>query len=173
MSTTNTIQAAFLPRSAAAICAFLLLLLAACQSEPGGGLKETDLLPYGIPVAIMAPDSAEISAGELGGGLIKDVTIRGAGNYKVQVFATQAETSDMARVKAGQLADVKSNRYFSRIVREEENGFIYQTAIDSSNISYGFRYIVLQGDLEIVFQTGLLGTFSEEEVEKMYQAVQQ
>jgi len=173
MSTTNTIQAAFLPRSAAAICAFLLLLLAACQSEPGGGLKETDLLPYGIPVAIMAPDSAEIKSGELGGGLIKDVTVRGAGNYKVQVFATQAETSDMARVKAGQLADVKSNRYFSRIVREEENGFIYQTAIDSSNISYGFRYIVLQGDLEIVFQTGLLGTFSEEEAEKMYQAVQQ
>ena len=51
---------------------------------------------------------------------------------------------------------------------KEEDGFIYQTAIDSSCISYGFRYIVLRGDLEITFQTGLLGTFSREEVERMY-----
>lgn len=155
------------------LLSLIALLFAACQSENGGGLKETDLLAYGIPVAIMAPDSADIKAGDLGGGLIKDVTVRGAGNYNVQVFATQAETSDLPRLKAEQLADVKSNRYFSRIVREEEDGFVYQTAIDSNNISYGFRYIVLQGDLEIVFQTGLLGTFSEEEVEKMYAAVQQ
>ena len=130
-------------------------------------------MPYGIPVSIMAPDSAEIKADDLGGGLIKDVTIRGKDNYNVQVFATQAETSDMARVKASQLADVKSIRYFEKIINEEEDGFIYQTAIDSNNISYSFRYIVLQGDLEIIFQTGLLGTFSQEEVERMYQAVQQ
>ena len=151
----------------------IALFFAACQSEPGSGLKETDLLPYGIPVTIMAPDSAEIKADDLGGGLIKDVTIRGADNYYVQVFATQAETSDMARVKAEQLADVKSIRYFEKVISEEEDGFIYQTAIDSSNISYGFRYIVLQGDLEIIFQTGLLGTFSQEDVEKMYGAVKQ
>ena len=151
----------------------IALFFAACQSEPGNGLKETDLLAYGIPVVIMAPDSAAIKADDLGGGLIKDVTIRGKDNYNVQVFATQAQTSDLARVKAEQLADVKSIRYFQKVINEEEDGFIYQTAIDSSNISYGFRYIVLQGDLEITFQTGLLGTFSQEEVERMYQAVQQ
>lgn len=151
----------------------IALVFVACQNEPGDNLKETDLMSYGIPVTIMAPDSVKVKADDLGGGLIKDVTIRGEGNYNVQVFATQAETSDLARVKAGQLADVKSIRFFQKIVREEQAGFIYQTAIDSSNISYGFRYIVLQGDLEIVFQTGLLGTFSQEEVERMYQAVQQ
>ena len=151
----------------------IALCFTACQSEPGGSLRETDLMPYGIPVSIMAPDSAEIKADDLGGGLIKDVTIRGKDNYNVQVFATQAETSDMARIKAGQLADVKSIRFFEKIINEEEDGFIYQTAIDSNNISYSFRYIVLQGDLEIIFQAGLLGTFSQEEVEKMYQAVQQ
>ena len=152
---------------------FLPILVAACQSEPGGSLRETDLMPYGIPVSIMAPDSAEIKADDLGGGLIKDVTIRGKDNYNVQVFATQAETSDMARIKAGQLADVKSIRFFEKIINEEEDGFIYQTAIDSNNISYNFRYIVLQGDLEIIFQAGFLGTFSQEEAERMYQAVQQ
>ena len=152
---------------------FIALFFAACQSESGGGLRETDLLPYGIPVTIMAPDSAEIKATDLGGGIIKDVTIRGKDNYNVQVFATEAETSDLARVKASQLADVKSIRYFEKIVREEEDGFIYQAAIDSNNISYGFRHIVLQGDLEIIFQTGLLGTFSLEEVERMDEAVRQ
>ncbi|MCB0558999.1 MAG: hypothetical protein H6573_03450 [Lewinellaceae bacterium] len=151
----------------------IALCFTACQSEPGGSLRETDLMPYGIPVSIMAPDSAEIKADDLGGGLIKDVTIRGKDNYNVQVFATQAETSDMARIKAGQLADVKSIRFFEKIINEEEDGFIYQTAIDSNNISYNFRYIVLQGDLEIIFQAGFLGTFSQEEAERMYQAVQQ
>ncbi|MCB0548914.1 MAG: hypothetical protein KDD19_15145 [Phaeodactylibacter sp.] len=151
----------------------IALFFAACQSEPGGGLKETDLLSFGVPVTIMAPDSAVIKADDLGGGLIRDITIRGADNYNVQVFATQAETSDIARLKAEQLADVKSIRYFEQIISEEEDGFIYKMAIDSSNTSYGFRYIVLQGDLEITFQTGLLGTFSQEEVERMYQAVQQ
>ena len=155
------------------LLSLIALLLAACQSEPGNSLKETDLLAYGIPVVIMAPDSAAIKADDLGGGLIKDVTIRGKDNYNVQVFATQAQTSDLARVKAEQLADVKSIRYFQKVINEEEDGFIYQTAIDSSSISYGFRYIVLQGDLEITFQTGLLGTFSQEEVERMYGAVQQ
>lgn len=150
----------------------LAIHFAACQNEPGGGLQEADLLAYGIPVTIMAPDSAVIRGGDLGGGLIKDVTIRGEDNYYVQVFATQAETNDIARLKAEQLADVKSIRYFDKIVSEEEDGFIYQTMIDTT-ASYGFRYIVVQGDLQITFQTGLLGTFSQEEVERMYQAVQQ
>ncbi len=151
---------------------FLTLLLAACQPNEQSNLKETDLLSHGLAVTIMAPDSATIKADNLGG-IYKDITVKGGDNYYVQILASEAETSDLAKVKANQLAEVKGNRYFSKIVSEQEDGFIYQTAVDSNNINYGFRYILLQGDQEIVFQTGLIGTYSLEEVERMYEAVRQ
>lgn len=150
----------------------LPLLWFGCHSEAGGGLKETDLLPYGIPVTILAPDSARIQARDLAG-VYRDVTVKGEGNYSVQVLASTAEDSNLPRIKAEQLADVKANRYFKRIVREEEGGFLYETALDSSYTNFGFRYIVLQGDLEIIFQTGLVGQFTQEEAEEMWEAVRQ
>jgi hypothetical protein len=77
----------------------------------------------------------------------------------------------LAKVKSDQLNTVKDTRYFSKIVREEEEGFIYESAFDSTTTGYGFRYIQIKGDKEYVFQTGLVGTFSLEEVENMYKAV--
>ncbi|MCB9273946.1 MAG: hypothetical protein H6564_07885 [Lewinellaceae bacterium] len=150
----------------------LPLLFFACRKDAAGSLKETDLLPYGIPVSIMAPDSTDIKARDLAG-VYRDVTVKGPGNYSVQVLSSTAEDSNLPRIKAEQLADVKANRYFKRIVREEENGFLYETALDSSFTNYGFRYIVLQGDLEIIFQTGLVGQFTQEEAEGMWEAVRQ
>jgi hypothetical protein len=151
----------------------LPVLLTSCQQEAESRLEKTDLLPHGIPVTIMAPDSAEIKAIDMAGGLIKDVVIKGGEGYNVQIIASEAETTDIAKIKADQLANVKSNRYFSRIVEEEENGFIYETAIDSSHVSYGFRYIHVMGDQEIVFQSGLASTFDEEQARTMYKAVKQ
>lgn len=156
------------------IFVFSLLLLAfSCQQDADSGLKETDLLAYGVPVTIMAPDSADIRSIDMAGGLIKDLVVKGKDNYNVQIIASTAETSDIAKIKADQLANVKSNRYFSKIIEEETNGFLYQTAIDSSHINYGFRYILVQGDQEIVFQSGLAGNYSEEEARAMYEAVRQ
>ena len=142
-----------------------------CQKESKQDWVATDLLKYGIPITIMAPDSALVKADDLGGGLIKDVTIKGDDNYSIQIYATQATTNDMAQVKAGQLAEVKGNRYFSRIVMEESDGFIYETVIDSSNINYGFRHIRIQGDVEYIFQTGLIGQFTQDEAQRLYAAV--
>ncbi|NRB51086.1 MAG: hypothetical protein HRU41_25670 [Saprospiraceae bacterium] len=133
---------------------------------------EKDLLQYGIPMTILAPDSAEVNSSDLGG-LIQDVTIKQGDDYYVQIYASDAETTDIARVKSAQLSEVKSNRYFSKIIQEETEGFIYETAIDSSLISYGFRYVRVQGDKEYIFQTGLVGNFSLEQVEKMYESVKQ
>lgn len=150
----------------------LPLLWFGCRRAAAGGMKETDLLPYGVPVTILAPDSARIQARDLAG-VYRDVTVKGEGNFSVQVLASTAEDSNLPRIKAEQLADVKANRYFKRIVREEEDGFLYETALDSSYTNFGFRYIVLQGDLEIIFQTGLVGQFTQEEAEEMWEAVRQ
>lgn len=150
-----------------------VILMWACQRNSSEqDWVEKDLLQYGIPITIMAPDSAEVNSSDLGG-LIQDVTIKKGDDYYIQIYASDAETTDIAKVKSAQLSEVKSNRYFSKIVQEETEGFIYETVIDSSAINYGFRYVRVQGDKEFIFQTGLVGNFSLEQVERMYEAVKQ
>ncbi|MEM9849306.1 MAG: hypothetical protein AAF847_15585, partial [Bacteroidota bacterium] len=68
-------------------------------------------------------------------------------------------------------ANVKDIPTFSKCVVEEEAGFVYESKIDSTTSFYGFRYIRLQGDQRYLFQSGLIGTFSLEEVNKMYASV--
>jgi len=150
--------------------AFLLFGLFACQQDPMAAWKETDLLAYGIPVSVMAPDSVQIESGPLGP--YQEVTLLSESEgYSIQVLASPANTTDLARLKAQQLAFVKENPYYQKLIREEEAGFIYETAIDSATVSYGFRYIVVQGDQEFVFREGLTGFFEREQVERMYESV--
>ncbi|MEQ8704097.1 MAG: hypothetical protein RIC19_09275 [Phaeodactylibacter sp.] len=150
----------------------VVALLWSCQTDGSSDLVETDLMQHGVPVTIMAPDSAKVKARNMGT-LMKDVTVKGEGNYDLQIMASSATTSDLARVKAEQLSTVKTNRYFSRIVTEEENGFLYEVALDSNNLSYNFRYIHLQGDQEIIFSAGMASTLTQEEAERIYEAVKQ
>jgi len=151
----------------------VVILMWACQRNgTEQDWVEKDLLQYGIPMTIMAPDSAEVNSSDLGG-LIQDVTVKEGDEYYVQIYASDAETMDIAKVKSAQLSEVKSNRYFSKIIQEETDGFIYETVIDSTAINYGFRYVKVQGDKEYVFQTGLVGSFTLEQVEKMFEAVRQ
>lgn len=149
--------------------AAVLLTFMACQQDNREALKPLNLLDYGVPLTIMAPDSAEINTMDMI--VTKDITVKKGEDYFVQIYASDATTTDIAKIKADQLSDVKSNRYFSRIVQEDESGFIYETAVDSSLVNYGFRYILLKGDKEYIFQTGLIGDFSQEDVEVMYKAV--
>ncbi|MEM9824218.1 MAG: hypothetical protein AAF985_24245 [Bacteroidota bacterium] len=147
-----------------------LLLLFACQQSPTKSWQPLDLLKYGVPITIMAPDSAKVKTMDL---LVqKDVTIKKGEDYYVQIFSSDATTSDHKKILAELKADVKNNPYFSKFLLEEDKGFIYETVIDSTHYNYGFRHIRIQGDREYIFQTGLIGNFDQEQVEAMYDAVQ-
>ncbi len=148
------------------------MILVSCQTDDAGKWSDTDLLPYGIPITVQAPDSLAVKTKDIGR-FMTDVTLQSDEPYNIQIFASDAETNDIAAIKADQLQEVKNHRYFSRIVREEEPGFIYETRLDSNTVNYGFRYVYLQGDKEYIFQTGLSGLFSLEETERMYEAVKQ
>lgn len=151
---------------------FLTLLLFSCGTSEEEGWKPLDLMKYNVPVTIAAPDSAKVSATNLSG-IMQDVTIKSPEDrYSVQVLASRASSSDMAKLKSEQLELVRDNRYFASIVREEDQGFVFQNKIDTTSL-YGFRYIIYQGDQEFVFQNAFDGTFSLEEVEAMYTAVKQ
>ena len=148
----------------------LFTLLTSCATDESSGFAPLDLTSYNIPVTIQAPDSAEVQSQSLSG-LIDDVTIRSpADRYAVQVLASDAQTSDMARLKSEQLELVRDNRYFARVVEEEAQGFIFENKIDTTS-AYGFRYIVYRGDREIVFQNSFDGVFSLAEVRDMYTSV--
>ena len=146
--------------------------LFACGADGGNlpGYSDLNLLRYDIPLIIQAPDSAKVKTASLSG-VMQDVTVRSPEDrYAVQILASQASTSDMARLKAEQLELVRSNRYFERVVKEDEDGFIFENKIDSTAI-YGFRHIVYQGSREFIFQNSFEGTFTLPEVERMYTAV--
>ncbi len=150
----------------------IVLGLTACQKDYSDDWKPLNLLEYGLPVTLLAPDSAQVEVTDLG--LLQDVKVEGKAdeNYSIQIYASEAETNDISRLKADQLTDIKDNRLFSRIVREEEQGFIYETRIDSS-FFYSFRYVHVKGDKELIFTTGLADTYQLEEVEAMYNAVKE
>lgn len=150
-----------------------ILLFFACQQEPKVNFKPLDLLSEGgIPVTIMAPDSAQVKKSDFGP-VMKDITVRKGEDYFVQIYASEASSSDVSRLKAQELSEVKSKKYFSKIIREEPDGFIFETKVDSNYIDYGFRYVQIRGSNEYIFQTGLIGPFTLEAVENMYEAVQQ
>ena len=141
----------------------------ACNSDGKEDLQPLDLLKYGVPVTIMAPDSADVKTMDLG--IMQDVTIRKGEDYYVQVFASSATSNSVADMKADQISALKESEFFSQIIEEEENGFIYETKVDSTTLNYGFRHLRIQGDKEFVFQTGLIGIFTLDEVKRMYNAV--
>jgi len=148
----------------------ILLFLGACQSDPTSSLTPLNLLQHGIPITIMAPDSAKVRTMDL---LVqKDITVKGENGYDLQIFASDATSTDVTKIASELKGEVKNNPYFSKIIEEsDDNGFIYETKLDSTVTSYGFQLVRLMGDREYIFQNALVGTFSEGEIRTMYNAV--
>lgn len=147
----------------------VLLLAVACKPDPVSKMQDLSLLQYGMPITIKAPDGVEVKKSDLG--IFQDVTVKNEEGYYVQVLASDATTVDVAKIKTDLLEDIKRTPFFSKIIEEGEDGFIYEKQVDSTSINYSFRRIMVMGDKEFVFQPGLIGKFSEEQVRTMYDAV--
>lgn len=151
-----------------------LLLLSACtRSSPKADVWTTlDLMPYGVPFSVEAPDSAEVNVVRVGA--VEDVTIKNTGQapYAIQLFVQPAITNDIAVLKSNQINEVKSNPYFGKILEEDEQSFIYSINQQDKS-AYSFRYTHLQADKEYVFTTDFDQAFSLEEVKRLLQAVRQ
>lgn len=126
-------------------------------------------MSYGVPISIKAPEGSTVEANDLG--IMKDVIIKSNEDYYVQVYASEATTLKVADVVKDQLNDVKNGPFFSKVIEEYEDGFIFEKMIDSTNINFGFRAVKIMGDQEYLFQTGLFGKFTEDQVRVMYESV--
>ncbi len=153
-----------------------LLLLLGCKGGDGGakkvmnGLSELDLLPHGLPISVQAPAGADVVFSDMG--VMKDITVKGEGNYSLQISSGVATTYDVAKIKSELKTQVEQALYFDAILEEVDNGFIYRKKVTEERINHDFRFIKIQGDQEYIFQTGLMGQFSEDEVKAMFKAVQ-
>lgn len=147
---------------------FLLTLYFSC-SEPAAKLPEMDLMSNGLPIKIKAPEDVVVDVSDYG--LMKDVTVKNNDNFYLQIFSSDAMSTDLKAVKEEKLNEVKSKDSFRKIIEEDESGFIYEKMRSDSSLNYDFRHIRFQGDKQYIFQTGLVGKFSEDEVKMMYQAV--
>ena len=155
----------------AAFCLFMVFFLGNCSADGHvRGWQPLDLLPYGVAVSVLAPPDAVVKTGNLKSALMSDLTIKGGSDYSIQLFYGPAITNDIARLKNEHMENVRGNRYFNKIVKEEVAGFIYESVIDSI-ATYGFRFVKLQGDQELNFQTGLGALFTLQDVQLMYEAV--
>ena len=145
------------------------LFIYSCQSDDKNGMTERNLLEYGIPLTILAPDSVEITKTNYG--VSKEITIQSenSNDYNVQVYLAEATTSNEGKVKTQQLEMLQQMPIFSKVILDEPTGFIYETVTDSTLHSFGFRRVLIQGSREYIFQTGI-GTFTKEQAEKMYHA---
>ena len=148
-----------------------LTLLLSCRGE-GIKLQKLDLQPHDLPTTIMAPDSAVVQKKDYS--FMKDYTIKKGDHFFIQIFEFAAPKLDAAGEKLQQLAAVKEDPFFKEILKEEDQGFIFSRqadSTDSTHLAYDFRYIRILGDKELIFQTGLVGSFSLEDVKVMYKAV--
>lgn len=149
----------------------LITLLFSCKnSDPSEGLQSLDLMQNGLPIKIKAPEGAVVESDNLG--FIQDVTIKGDNNFYVQIQGGTATTLDPKVVKSNLLIDLEKAKYFSKVIEENEIGFIYEKDLGGGHLNYDFRYVKIQGDKEYVFQRGLVGTYTLDEIKVMYAAVQ-
>jgi hypothetical protein len=70
------------------------------------------------------------------------------------------------------LASVREDPFFKEIITEDDRGFIYSKQLDSLTLDYDFRFVKIMDSTELIFQTGLIGTFSLEDVKWMYKSIQ-
>ena len=145
----------------------VLLLVFSCKNSPQSSYEELDLLSYGMPISVLAPPGAEVKKEDLG--VIQSIIVSAEG-YDVQIYSSKATTLDIEKMKQEKLREVKEGRYFSKIVEEEDDGFIFEKNIDGV-IRFDFRRIKVVGDTEFSFQKGLMSNFTEEEIRGMYEAV--
>lgn len=149
----------------------IITAMAACKTEPVAEFKPLNLLDKGAPITIMAPDSAVVTTDDLI--VMQEISIKKGKDYYVQIRYSDAENTDVAALKAEEVADAKKDPFFAEIVQDDPDGFIYKMQVDSTRTGYGFRHVRLKGNKEYRFRNGIIGIFDKEAIEAMYAGVRE
>ena len=147
----------------------ILSILMACGTS-GNNYENLDLMSHGMPIKIKPPKGAIVEFDDLG--IMKDLTVNGEGNYSLQIFSSETQSLDVAKLKNELKSEIESSAFFSKIISESPNGFIYEKKIDEDFINYDFRKIKIQGDTKYVYQAGMGGKYTEEDISQIFNSVE-
>jgi hypothetical protein len=148
---------------------FVFFILAACNDKKTN-LISTDLLTYGLPMKILAPEGAVVEFDDMG--ILKEMTIKGGENYHVQIVSSETDLLDDKKVIEQLKKDVEGSSFFSKFVKETPTGFIFEKVVSEDYINYDFRFVKIRGDRMYTYRTGLGQQYTLEAVEQMFEAVQ-
>ena len=146
-----------------------LFLFSCKDGSKSSSPNSLDLMKYGVPYSINAPDDVSIT--KVGSGKLEDISIRNKSGYDVQLFMGDAFSSNLEKLKSIKKEEITSNPTFKKIIEEFENGFIYEKISDIGNRNYDFVVIIIQGNKEINFQAGNSKEFTEDEVKSMVKSI--
>jgi len=148
----------------------ILLTLAfgiiACNSD---GLESINLQEHGANIDIKMPAGAEINSEPLG--LRKEITVK-QDKFNVIILVADEVTQTAAEMKKEKLEGVKALDIFSKIIQEDDNGFIYEIN-QGANKNYDFRYVYVKNGTSHDFRRNFVGDYTLNEVKTMYKAVKQ
>ncbi len=150
-------------------CLVFFVAFIACKPS-GPPLKPLDLLSEGLPLKIDAPEDVEVSSSDLG--IMKDVTIKNEAGYSIQIFESEANQLDVAKVISRLKGEIEGSKYFSKIISEDEAGFLFEKKVDENYINYDFRHVKIRGDKQYVIQAGMSSKHTLDQVKSMYKSVQ-
>jgi hypothetical protein len=143
------------------------LFIWTCSDQPQ--FEVLDMRPYGLPLEILIPDTARVVRKEYD--IMNDITIRSGSEFNIQIFQSEATHSDAGAIKGEQLQSIWQDPNFIELVLDEPHGFIFKKFAADKQEDFDFRYIKVIEHKEYLFQAGLVGSFTQEEVELMYRSV--
>ncbi|MEL6390796.1 MAG: hypothetical protein AAFQ02_11610 [Bacteroidota bacterium] len=148
---------------------FISLLLFSCK--PGvSDMEPLDLLSEDIPFSILAPAGVSTEARDVG--IVRDITIQNDDWYSLQIYESEARSLDVSSIIAELKTEAKGNPFFSQMIEENEDGFIFERVVDDEYTNYDFRHVKIRGDKQYLIQTGLSRQYTLDQVKTLFKSVQ-
>ena len=150
------------------IITFLILAFGviACNSD---GLETISLQKHGANIDIKIPAGAEVTSEPIG--YRKQISVQ-QDKFDLIILVGDEETRTAAEIKKEKLEDVKALDIFSKIIQEDDNGFIYEIN-QGAGKNYDFRYVYVKNGSSHDFRRNFVGDYTLDEVKTMYNAVKQ
>lgn len=148
---------------------FTVILCVQCSSNPISEWKSINLLEYGVPIEIKAPENVKVEAGDLMG--MKDITVQDSGKYNLQIFVSDAQLESLDESLSDLKELIKENPTFDKIIDSFPHGFLFRLQVDSTTQSYDFRYLVTRGNKQIQFQMGMGRIYKREDVKRTLKGI--
>ena len=150
--------------------AVTLLIIGSCDNS-ATKYEPLDLMSHGMPIKIKAPLNTSIKSDDLG--IMKDLTIVDTlnGGYNIQIYSSRTDILDRTKLIDQMKKEIEESAYFSKMIEETEDGFIYEKKVTDDYINYDFRVVRLQSDVKYTLQAGFGEQYELSDIKDMFYAV--